>query len=224
MAPELLMAVDTSHTPSNCVDHTLCISNENADNANKCNYLPFEVYQAADIYAMALVFWELARCTKGAASEFVEGYQIPFYDMVPSDPTFSQMRNIVCGDSATVHGTVEQLDQVNEATTKIKSRLSKTSADYDEAQCRPRIYQRWLDDAYLCRYTQVIQECWHDDWSVRLSALRVRKRLEQIEVAVKQSLFKKNNEDHIPSNLNELSVLLTGDTEVLSLCYPFYPQ
>ncbi|XP_018648427.1 protein kinase [Schistosoma mansoni] len=149
------------------------------------HHLSFEVYQAADIYAMALVFWELARCTQGITSEFVEGYQIPFCDMVPPDPTFSQMRDIVCGNN------------------------------YDNVNCRPRIYQRWLDDTYLSCYAQVIQECWHDDWSVRLSALRVRKRLGQIEDAVRQSLIRKR-EENIPSNVNELSVLLTGDPEALA--------
>ncbi|CAH8453762.1 unnamed protein product [Schistosoma turkestanicum] len=211
MAPELLMAVDITHASTNCSNNMSCITNESVDNPNWCHYLPFEVYQAADIYAMSLVFWELARCTHGTTSEFVEGYQIPFYDMVPSDPTFSQMRDVVCGNSLTISD--DRPSQSNKNITNSKS--SKTSPDYDDLQCRPRIYQRWLDDTYLSRYAQVIQECWHDDWSVRLPALRVRKRLEQIENAVRQSSIRKRGEN-IPSNVNELSVLLTGDMEALA--------
>nr|CAH8826967.1 unnamed protein product [Trichobilharzia regenti] len=216
MAPELLMAVDIS-TSTNCVDHTLCMSSENVDNQNQCNYLPFEVYQAADIYAMALVFWELGRCTKGAVGESIEGYQIPFYDLVPSDPTFAQMRDIVCGNTLTTNDTLKQSDESSEkGHTEKENKLTKISPDYDERQCRPRVYQRWMDDAYLCRYAQVIQECWHDDWSARLSALRVRKRLEQIEAAVRQLFVKKKVEDHhIHSNLNDLSSLVANNEKAL---------
>ncbi|TNN20806.1 Serine/threonine-protein kinase receptor R3 [Schistosoma japonicum] len=212
MAPELLLAIDTTRIPTNCVNNTSCITNESVDHANKCHYLPFEVYQAADIYAMALVFWEIARCTQGIVSEFVEGYQIPFYDMVPSDPTFLQMRDIVCGNTSTVSDN--QTNQHNTNDINVNTESSKSSADYDGARCRPRIYQRWLDDTYLCRYAQVIQECWHDDWSVRLSALCVRKHVEQIENALRKSLVKKR-EENILSNVNEQSLLLTGETEVL---------
>ncbi|CAH8456281.1 unnamed protein product [Schistosoma intercalatum] len=213
MAPELLMAIDITHTSSNCGNNTSCITNESIDSPNRSHHLPFEVYQAADIYAMALVFWELARCTQGITSDFVEGYQIPFYDMVPPDPTFSQMRDIVCGNSLTISD--DQTNQLNRNSSSINTKSPKTSPDYDNVHCRPRIYQRWLDDTYLSCYAQVIQECWHDDWSVRLSALRVRKRLGQIEDAVRQSLIRKRGEN-IPSNVNELSVLLTEDPETLA--------
>ncbi|XP_018648428.1 putative activin receptor [Schistosoma mansoni] len=138
---------------------------------------------------------------------------IPFCDMVPPDPTFSQMRDIVCGNSLTISD--DQPNQSNRNNSNINAKSPKISPDYDNVNCRPRIYQRWLDDTYLSCYAQVIQECWHDDWSVRLSALRVRKRLGQIEDAVRQSLIRKR-EENIPSNVNELSVLLTGDPEALA--------
>ncbi|THD18582.1 Receptor protein serine/threonine kinase [Fasciola hepatica] len=48
------------------------------DGFNSAPYLPFEIYQAADVYAMSLVFWEILRCTKGSlpAAEETEGYQV----------------------------------------------------------------------------------------------------------------------------------------------------
>ncbi|XP_040827969.1 activin receptor type-1C isoform X3 [Ochotona curzoniae] len=54
----------------------------------------FESFKRADIYSVGLVYWEIARrCSVGG---MVEEYQLPYYDMVPSDPSMEEMRKVVC--------------------------------------------------------------------------------------------------------------------------------
>ncbi|XP_036400677.1 activin receptor type-1C-like [Megalops cyprinoides] len=54
----------------------------------------FESFKRADIYSLGLVFWEVARrCT---VSGICEDYQLPYYDVVPSDPSVEDMRKVVC--------------------------------------------------------------------------------------------------------------------------------
>lgn len=56
----------------------------------------FDSYKMADMYSFALVLWEIAlRCIVDGA---VEEYCIPFHDVVPSDPSFEDMRKVVCVD------------------------------------------------------------------------------------------------------------------------------
>lgn len=80
----------------------------------------FDSFKRADVYAMGLVFWEVARRTNiggkfngfslfsasffSQVKAFVcfigiyDEYQLPFYDMVPSDPTIEEMRKVICVD------------------------------------------------------------------------------------------------------------------------------
>ncbi|XP_007494255.1 activin receptor type-1C [Monodelphis domestica] len=54
----------------------------------------FESFKRSDIYSLGLVYWEIARrCSVGGITE---EYQLPFYDMVPSDPSIEDMRKVVC--------------------------------------------------------------------------------------------------------------------------------
>ncbi|OCT92735.1 hypothetical protein XELAEV_18015797mg [Xenopus laevis] len=58
------------------------------------NMKHFDSFKCADIYALGLVYWEIARrCSTGG---FHEEYQLPFYDLVPSDPSIEEMRKVVC--------------------------------------------------------------------------------------------------------------------------------
>lgn len=50
-----------------------------------------------DIYALGLIFWEVCRRTHSCG--IAEDYKIPFYDVVPSDPSFEDMRKVVCEDN-----------------------------------------------------------------------------------------------------------------------------
>ncbi|KAL4636224.1 activin receptor type-1C-like [Arapaima gigas] len=54
----------------------------------------FELFKRADMYSLGLVFWELAR--RCSVRGIYEDYQLPFYDMVPSDPSIEEMRRVVC--------------------------------------------------------------------------------------------------------------------------------
>ncbi|XP_041322009.1 activin receptor type-1C [Pyrgilauda ruficollis] len=54
----------------------------------------FESFKRADIYSLGLVYWEIARrCPVGGITE---EYQLPYYDLVPSDPSIEDMRRVVC--------------------------------------------------------------------------------------------------------------------------------
>ncbi|GFT67028.1 hypothetical protein NPIL_405422 [Nephila pilipes] len=56
----------------------------------------FEAYRMADMYSFALVLWEIAR--RCIVNDTVEEYQLPYYDCVPSNPSFEDMKKVVCVD------------------------------------------------------------------------------------------------------------------------------
>ncbi|XP_037313442.2 activin A receptor type 1Ba [Pungitius pungitius] len=57
------------------------------------NMKHFDSFKCADIYALGLVYWEIARrCNAGGIHE---EYQLPYYDLVPSDPSIEEMRKLV---------------------------------------------------------------------------------------------------------------------------------
>lgn len=61
------------------------------ESINMCH---FDSFKCADIYALGLVYWEIARrCSAGGIHE---EYQLPYYDLVPSDPSIEEMRKVVC--------------------------------------------------------------------------------------------------------------------------------
>ncbi|KAJ2938910.1 hypothetical protein O0L34_g17721 [Tuta absoluta] len=55
----------------------------------------FEAYRKCDIYALGLVLWEVCRRVSPA-----QEYRAPFQELVPADPSFEEMRKIVCVDGA----------------------------------------------------------------------------------------------------------------------------
>ncbi|CAM4678401.1 unnamed protein product [Leuciscus chuanchicus] len=56
----------------------------------------FESYKQTDIWALGLVMWEITRRTN--VNGIVEEYRPPFFDVVPSDPSFEEMKKVVCVD------------------------------------------------------------------------------------------------------------------------------
>ena len=61
------------------------------------NTQAFESFKMADMYSLGLVFWEMARrCASGVKLSTADDYQLPYYDCVPSDPSFEDMRQVVC--------------------------------------------------------------------------------------------------------------------------------
>ncbi|GAU95282.1 hypothetical protein RvY_06928 [Ramazzottius varieornatus] len=54
----------------------------------------FEALKQSDIYSFSLIMWELARCTDLSGQR--EGYDLPYGPDVGNDPSFDDMRQVVC--------------------------------------------------------------------------------------------------------------------------------
>uniref|UniRef100_A0A672Q580 Serine/threonine-protein kinase receptor n=1 Tax=Sinocyclocheilus grahami TaxID=75366 RepID=A0A672Q580_SINGR len=58
------------------------------------NRYHFQSYIMADMYSFGLILWEMARrCVSGG---IVEEYQLPYHELVPTDPSYEDMREVVC--------------------------------------------------------------------------------------------------------------------------------
>lgn len=117
------------------------------------NNQQFESFKMADMYSVGLVFWEMCRrcytphsnCAKPAILDLdIEEYCVPYHGLVPDDPTYEEMKTLVC-----------------------------------DKNYRPQIPDRWVqsNEEILINLTKIMQECWHSNPSVRLTALRVKKSL-----------------------------------------------
>uniref|UniRef100_A0A3B3HV26 receptor protein serine/threonine kinase n=2 Tax=Oryzias latipes TaxID=8090 RepID=A0A3B3HV26_ORYLA len=109
----------------------------------------FDAYKRVDIWAFGLVLWEIARRTY--SNGIVEEYKPPFYDQVPNDPSFEDMKKVVC---------VEQQ--------------------------RPFIPNRWFSDPTLSALVKLMKECWYQNPSARLTALRIKKTLDKIQSSLEK--------------------------------------
>ncbi|XP_072288774.1 bone morphogenetic protein receptor type-1B isoform X1 [Eucyclogobius newberryi] len=54
----------------------------------------FQSYIMADMYSFGLILWEIARCC--ISGGILEEYQLPYHDLVPTDPSYEDMREVVC--------------------------------------------------------------------------------------------------------------------------------
>jgi len=108
------------------------------------NDADFESFKQGDIYALGLVFWEVAYRIKNE-SELCPQYQPPYWDMVGIDPSLDQMRKVVCLD-----------------------------------QMRPEMPSNWNDSEPSHSMAKIMAECWYSDPLARLSALRIKKSLQNI--------------------------------------------
>uniref|UniRef100_A0A1B0ABM6 receptor protein serine/threonine kinase n=1 Tax=Glossina pallidipes TaxID=7398 RepID=A0A1B0ABM6_GLOPL len=57
----------------------------------------FDSLRPTDIYALGLILWEV--CRRTISSGKFEEYKVPYYDVVPADPSFEDMRKVVCIDN-----------------------------------------------------------------------------------------------------------------------------
>jgi len=61
------------------------------------NTSAFESFKMADMYSLGLVFWEMGRrCVTGNKLSDADDYQLPYFNCVPSDPSFEDMHEVVC--------------------------------------------------------------------------------------------------------------------------------
>lgn len=57
----------------------------------------FDAFKMADMYSFGLVLWELGRRTvTGDKQTVVDEYRLPYWDCVPNDPSFEDMKDVVC--------------------------------------------------------------------------------------------------------------------------------
>ncbi|XP_063282089.1 activin receptor type-1-like [Pelobates fuscus] len=56
----------------------------------------FESYKQTDLWAYGLCLWEI--CRRTVINGMVEEYKPPFFDVVPHDPSFEDMKKVVCVD------------------------------------------------------------------------------------------------------------------------------
>uniref|UniRef100_A0A8C6WQQ3 Serine/threonine-protein kinase receptor n=1 Tax=Neogobius melanostomus TaxID=47308 RepID=A0A8C6WQQ3_9GOBI len=54
----------------------------------------FQSFMMADMYSFGLILWEMAR--RSISGGIVEEYQLPYYDLVPTDPSYEDMSEVVC--------------------------------------------------------------------------------------------------------------------------------
>ncbi|KAJ8320868.1 hypothetical protein KUTeg_002455 [Tegillarca granosa] len=62
------------------------------------NMKHFESFKRADVYAFGLILWEMTRRCSAGGIIAIEEYQLPYHEMVPSDPTLEEMRKVVCDE------------------------------------------------------------------------------------------------------------------------------
>lgn len=78
--------------PNNRVGTKRYLAPECLDDTLNMNHI--DSFKRADVYALGLVYWEIARrCNTGGGCE---EYQLPYYDMIPNDPTIEEVRKVVC--------------------------------------------------------------------------------------------------------------------------------
>lgn len=114
------------------------------------NVKMFDAFKMADMYSVALVFWEMCRRTVitlvDQKTTVAEEYAVPYHDVVPSDPSFEDMHEVVCVQ-----------------------------------QQRPPVPPQWQKEEILATLSSIMQECWHQNPAVRLTALRVKKTLMRVQ-------------------------------------------
>lgn len=113
----------------------------------------FESFLKCDVYAFGLVLWEV--CTRVSPAK---EYRPPYYELAALDPSFEDMRKIVCVDAY-----------------------------------RPEP----PDDPHptMVGLAALMRECWHQNPSVRLSTLRIKKTL--LKLAANDNTIRLNDDNEV---------------------------
>lgn len=136
--------------------------------AKTINYKSLLQFQNAEMYSLALIFWELLRrtsfdleqplnnnnSTTQSASDQIPtrrvhysyDYKLPYYEHIQSDPDEFQMKQMVC-----------------------------------DQKKRPEINSLWRQVPILSELTQLTEELWVENADGRLNALRLKKSLNLIK-------------------------------------------
>ncbi|CAG2107433.1 unnamed protein product [Medioppia subpectinata] len=89
----------------------------------------FESYKMADIYSLALVFWEVVRRTR--VDGCCDDYSVPFNKQVPNDPSFEDMRKILLSElEKIIRESWAHNPSARLTALRIKKSLLKISTDY----------------------------------------------------------------------------------------------
>ncbi len=123
--------------------------------AKTINYRSLLQFQNAEMYSLALIFWELLRRTSfevaeegasGGVRMYAYEYRLPYYEHIQADPDEMQMIQVVC-----------------------------------EKKKRPEINPLWRQVPILNELTHLTEELWVENANGRLNALRLKKSLNQIK-------------------------------------------
>lgn len=108
----------------------------------------------------------------------MEEYRPPFFDAVPSDPSFEDMKKVVCIDQQTpVVPNRLFSDSVSPGggATPLPPRAGPLPPmkpfDFPLFLCLPQV---------LSALAKIMKECWYQSPSARLTALRIKKTLKKL--------------------------------------------
>lgn len=99
----------------------------------------------------------------------MEDYKPPFHDVVPSDPSFEDMKKVVCVDQQRPNIPNRWFsDPVSHRHTPVTLALTRVLTDFSSPQT-------------LTSMAKLMKECWYQNPSARLTALRIKKTLTKID-------------------------------------------
>lgn len=109
-------------------------------------------------------------------SGIVEDYKPPFHDVVPNDPSFEDMRKVVCVDQQRPNIPNRWFsDPVSMLRPRVRQR-HRVSGLGPETHFLSR-----LAFQTLTAMAKLMKECWYQNPSARLTALRIKKTLTKID-------------------------------------------